>query len=270
MPDVAVSDRARDLLTRLPVFSPVAVKLLRLAADEDASFQEIAKFLSLDPVLAGKVLSMANSGMFGRRVAIRSVLHAIAMLGLRSVSQIAITAAISAGLPRRTSPWVRDWWRHSIATALVAEHVSTSKLAVDFGYTAGLLHAIGQLALFQYGPQEYPKLVHAAYADGADLMTREQAQFGTNHAELAGLMLLEWDLPSDLHDAAAKHHVTGVADPLAAAVHAGCRAAEFKGFGRCGCLEDPRDARPDILPDSLDDYLNRLATEVNRIECSLF
>jgi HD-like signal output (HDOD) protein len=269
MAELAAPDRARDLLTRLPAFSPVAVKLLGLAADENASFQEIAKFLSLDPALAGKVLQMANSGMFGRRATIRSILHAIAMLGLRAVSQIAITAAISHGLPRRTTPWVRDWWRHSIATALVAEHVSTSKLQFDFGYTAGLLHAIGQLALFQYAPQEYPKLANAAYADGVDLMEREQAQFGTNHAELAGLMLLEWDLPRDLHETAAKHHVAGDADPLAAAVHMGCRAAEFKGFGQCGCTEDPRDARPDILPATLDEYLDRLPTEVNRIECSL-
>ncbi len=258
------SDRTRDLLTRLPVFSPVAVKLLGVAADENASLQEIAKLLSLDPALAGKVLRMANSGMFGRRVAIKSILHAIAMLGLRAVSQIAITAAISHGLPRRTSPWVRDWWRHSIATALIAEHVGASKLDYDFGYTAGLLHAIGQLALFQYAPQEYPKLVSTAYADGADLMECERAWFGANHAELGGLMLLEWDLPADLHRAVADHHMAGASDPLAAAIHTGCRAAELRGFGQCGCLE-----HTDDLPEILDDYLDCLATEVNRIECSL-
>jgi HD-like signal output (HDOD) protein len=268
MPDLAVSARTHPLVTRLPAFSPVAVKLLGLVSDDNASFTEIAKMLSLDPTLAGQVLRTANSGMFGRRVAIQSLLHAIAMLGLRTVSHIAITAAISFGLPRRTSPWMRTWWRHSIATALVAEHTGAQELDIDFGYTAGLLHGIGQLALFQQAPQEYPFLADAAYASGADLRQREQERFGSDHAELAGLILAEWGLPANLQHAVAAHHMSDGYGPLARAVQTGCSAAEQRGFGQCGCCAAlPGEASP--WSDKFERYLDGLAIEVNRVECSL-
>jgi putative nucleotidyltransferase with HDIG domain len=253
----------------LPAFSPIAVKLLGLVADENASFQKIAEMLSRDPALSGQVLRVANSGLFGRRVAIQSVLHAIAMLGLRKISQIAITTAISHDLPRRTSPWMRNWWRHSIATALVAEYAATDRLDVNFGYTAGLLHTIGQLVMFQQAPDEYPKLADAAYAEGHDLRACERDRFGVDHAELAGLILAEWGLPANAQDAVLEHHQTDAVDPLAAAVQIGCRAAESRGFGQCGCSHvRPQDvSAPWVV--KLDQFLDGLAIEVNRIECSL-
>ena len=67
-----------QLLKRLPSFSPVAVRLMAMVADENVCFKEVAKLISLDPALSGETLRMANSGLYGRRQEIQSVLHAIA------------------------------------------------------------------------------------------------------------------------------------------------------------------------------------------------
>src|ERR1700739_1231732 len=73
--------RAHHLLKRLPAFSPIAIKLMVMVNDENVSFKEMAKLFSADPVLAGQVLQLANSGLYGRQVApVQSVLHAIAIL----------------------------------------------------------------------------------------------------------------------------------------------------------------------------------------------
>ena len=53
-----------QFLKRLPAFSPVAVRLMALVADENVSFKEVAKLISLDPALSGETLRMANSGLF--------------------------------------------------------------------------------------------------------------------------------------------------------------------------------------------------------------
>ena len=163
-------------IRKLPAFSPVAVKLMLLVADEDVSFKEVAKLFSLDPVLAGQILKLANSGLYGRQVAIQSVLQAVAMLGLKSISRIAITAALTSGFPRPISPWVRDWWRHSIASALIADRAGQGNLSADFGYTAGLLHAVGLLALFRYAPEEYPKLLDPSRTTPAEAILRMGAR----------------------------------------------------------------------------------------------
>jgi len=44
-----------SFLKRLPAFSPIAVRLMALVADENVSFKEVAKLISIDPVLSGEV-----------------------------------------------------------------------------------------------------------------------------------------------------------------------------------------------------------------------
>jgi HD-like signal output (HDOD) protein len=209
--------------------------------------------------------------MYGRQVApVQSVLHAMAILGLKNISRIALTAALSNGFPSRTASWIRSWWRHSIASALIADHLGVAELQLDFGYTAGLLHAIGQLALFQNAPEEYPKLIQDAHANGADILECERSRFGSDHLELSDLILKEWGLPEGLRQAVSERSVSDHDDPLTATVQAGCWYAESVGFGQCGCVPTPAEDPAGHSSKTLDKYLlDVLTIEVNRIECSL-
>jgi len=248
----------------------VAVKLMALVGNEDVSFKEVAKLISLDPALSGETLRMANSGLYARRQEIVSVLHAIAIVGLQRLTQIVVTAALWRGIPNRTATFVKAWWRHSVATALIGDQ--TGALAVDQAYTAGLLHGIGQLALFEHGAEDYVRLVNDSVTDGLDLMENEREAYGTDHAELAGLILEAWGLPEVLQDAAALHHWPNVGGQLADAVQLGCVVAEHVGFGACGCHrqlaagEFPAHVAENIGNKAM---LDVFATEVNSIECSL-
>jgi HD-like signal output (HDOD) protein len=168
--DTGTQARVDQLIARLPAFSPVALRLMTIISDENVSFKEVAKLISLDPALSGEVLKLANSGFYGRRSSVSSIVHAIALVGIRRVSPIVITAAIWKALPRQPSPTVKAWWRHSIASALVAEHLSQQSSGVDSAYTASLLHAIGQLALVEYSRGQYNEIVEMAWSTGADLL----------------------------------------------------------------------------------------------------
>jgi HD-like signal output (HDOD) protein len=268
MPILTGNDRR--LLTRLPAFSPIAVRLLSVMSDDRASFKEISRLIALDPVLAGQVLRMANSGLYGRWVEVSSLLEAIARLGTGRLGQIAVTAALWRGLPRRTAPFVRDWWRHSVAAALVAQQCSQG-VPKDIAYTSALLHGIGQLALFEDAPDGYPNLVARAYAEGLDLLACEREAFRVDHASLAGLILESWGLPEKLCDSVAKHHDAGTSTPLARGVQAGCAGAEYAGFGRCGRHEHLADDIAGPLTELLagDNLLNPLVLSINQIECCL-
>jgi len=255
---------------RLPVFSPVAVRLMGLVADENVSFKEVAKLISLDPALSVQTLRLANSGLYARRQEIVSVLHAIAIVGLDRLTQMVVTAALWRGIPNRTSPFVKAWWRHCVATAITAEQ--TAAVPIDHAYTAGLLHGVGQLALFERGEQSYVDLVNDSITNGLDLHEAERAAYGTDHAELAGLILEEWGLPRVLQDAAARHHWPNLAGKLGEAVQLGCIVAEHIGFGACGChrqlaAEEFSGPVAEIIGNK--PLLEVFAMEVNGIECSL-
>ena len=257
-------------LKRLPSFSPVAVRLMAMVADENVSFKEVARLISLDPTLSGETLRLSNSGLFGRRQEIQSVLHAIAIVGLEKLTHLAVTAALWRGLPNRTSPFMKSWWRHCVATGLIGEH--TAKLPIDHAYTAGLLHGVGQLALFENSGQDYVRLVTDSVSSGLDLQENERAAYGTDHAELSGLILDAWGLPEVVQDAAALHRWPNVGSQLADAVQIGCVVAEHIGFGTCGCH---RQLAAEVLPAPVAEVIGNkplldvFATEVNNIECSL-
>ncbi|MCU1334466.1 MAG: metal dependent phosphohydrolase [Bryobacterales bacterium] len=261
---------ASHFLKRLPAFSPVAVRLMSLVADENVSLKEVAKLITLDPVLSGETLRMANSGLYGRRQPVQSVLHAIAMVGLHRLTRLAVTAALWRGMPNRTSSFMKAWWRHSVAAALIAEH--SSRLGIDYAYTAGLLHGVGQLALFEHAPQDYIRLLNDAVSSNLDLQESERAAFGTDHAELAGVVLEAWALPEVVQDAVALHHWPNPGSELADAVQIGCLAAEHIGFGACGChrqlaAEDFSTPVASVIGNK--HLLEVFAVEVNGIECSL-
>jgi HD-like signal output (HDOD) protein len=259
----------RRLLGRLPAFSPIAVRLLSLLSQENVSLKEVERLIMLDPVLAGEVLRLANSGLYGRRMGVRSILFAIAVLGCGKLSQIAVTAALWRGLPRRTAPFVRDWWRHSIASAFIARQHSIEE-SMDIAYTAALLHGVGQLAMLEDAPIEYPTLVESAYEGEADLLDKERAMFGIDHASLAGMILDSWELPEKLCDVVTQHHDPSSSTRLLAALQTGCVGAEYAGFGRCGCHKAIESGSHEKLAERFTNgYLDLLVATVNGIECSL-
>ena len=268
--ETQAGDVTRQFLKRLPAFSPVALRLMSLVADENVSFKEVAKLISIDPALSGETLRMANSGLFGRRQAVHSVLHAIAIVGLQRLTRIAVTAALWRGVPNRTSPFMKAWWRHSVATALIAEH--TAVVPIDHAYTAGILHGVGQLALIEHSGQDYVQLVNHVVSSGLSLEDAERGVYGTDHAELAGNVLEAWGLPESVRKAAALHHGPKNGGDLAQAVQIGCTVAEHIGFGACGChrllaSQDFPAPIAEVMGNT--PLLDVFATEVNGIECSL-
>jgi HD-like signal output (HDOD) protein len=163
---------------------------------------------------------------------------------------------------------VRDWWRHSIAAALLAQRCGED-LPTDHAYTAALLHGIGQLALFEDAPGDYPRLVERAYAEGRELVDCEREIFHVDHAALAGLILEAWGLPEILCEAVGRHHDAIEDAGLVLAVQAGCAVAEHIGFGRCGCPESADAAAPGAALLANHDLLDSLVVQINQIECSL-
>ena len=93
----AVNYREKALrgLGDLPPFSPILNKLLATLADEDVSFARLAELIEKDTVLAGNVLRLVNSALYGRRGTISSVRHAVSLMGVVKLRNSAMTLSVS-------------------------------------------------------------------------------------------------------------------------------------------------------------------------------
>src|SRR5258706_15865625 len=92
---VSPRDRILGFLDKLPPFSPVLTQLLATLADDDVSFGELAAIIETDAVLAGNLLRVVNSPLYGRIATINSVRHAVAIVGSVKIRNLVLGMSVS-------------------------------------------------------------------------------------------------------------------------------------------------------------------------------
>ena len=221
-------------LSRLPALRPATLQLLSVSVDSDSAIADLENVFKADPVLAADLLILANSPAFGMRATVNSIRHAIALLGLEQTRSLAFAVAMkSYMLAPRWGDTLQDSWRHSIATAVIAEMLaSASGTEVPFLYTAGLMHDVGRLALFQLSGEKYQQVLATEFASVREYLNREKLLFGCGHDDAGAFLAEAWGFPTTLCDCIRFHHwdVAMHAGQLFELVGVACSLADALGF----------------------------------------
>ncbi len=206
-------EKAIKSLGRLPPFSLVLNRLLATLGNEDVSFAKLAMLIEKDTVLAGNVLRMVNSALYGRRGTINSVGHAIAIMGLIKLRNTALSFAVSRMWKNVRTP--RGWSSarfnlHSLATAILSDHL-VQHVPVSYpegAFAAGLFHDLGKLLIATVSVDDSENILRLTSGPEAS-RTSEECELellGCSHAELSALALQHWNLPDPVHLAVRFHH----------------------------------------------------------------
>jgi len=192
-------------LSRLPVLPSAVTEVLRLTESATSSAGAVAQAVQQDPVLAARVLRIANSGYFNFHSSVSGVQQAVTLMGLDLVRSVVVGAAISRLLrPDHTVPGfsLQRFWRHSAMTASGSRGIAqtTPTRGRDDAFTAGLLHDIGALVLACSQPEAYASVLQEGRLSGRPLAWVERRQLGTDHAEVGGVVARHWHLPPALVD----------------------------------------------------------------------
>jgi putative nucleotidyltransferase with HDIG domain len=213
-----------DPVRDLPALPQVVTDLLRLIANDSSSLEDIADSLSHDQALSAKALRLANCSFFGVPGRIVTIQAAVTYLGLRSVSTLLTAAALSNCFPRFTSRRfdIGQYWRHSLSTAIAARELSSfAGLDRDAGFTAGLLHDLGRMALASVAPARYDEVHERRELDDCLMIDAERAMLGTDHCEIGAEVATRWHFADAVVDAIRLHHGLPASDrtDFAAIVH---------------------------------------------------
>lgn len=233
-----------DADTAIPMLPASAQEIIRLALDPDVSVPPVVKAVSKDPVLATRVIQLANSAFSASAKEITTINEAVVRLGTDLVRNVMTSTCMNAlaADPQIYGRNGRDFIDHSVGSAYVAWLLADGageQPAEAFLYT--LLHDVGKLLIvklsrhaMQYGVEPPSK---------ADVETVIEEK----HAEYGGYLLEQWGLPWVLRDPIVWHHTPERAtDRPQAAMVAYCsdRLAHRYGFA---CLEDDFDPLQDPL-----------------------
>ncbi len=147
-----LSQRIDQGAMELPLLPQVAGQLLTLVNDPRADAAKLSALIHQDQALAAHLLRIANSPAYMPRTPILSLQHAVTMLGMSLLSEIAFTASIKAGtfqVPGH-EPLVKYLWHHALASGAYAKEIARlRRYNVESAYLCGLLHCIGKPVLLR-------------------------------------------------------------------------------------------------------------------------
>ncbi len=191
--EIRVSDK-------LPSPSGVALEILRLTRDKNASTTQLAQVLTTDPALAGQMLKFANSAQERTGKEARTINEAVVKLGLAQVRRLALGFSLLSRV--RSGPCeafdYNGFWTSCLATAICGQTLSHRLRGVtpDEAFTCGLLGQIGRLCLASVHPEAYSKVLRKwRHGGDAQLRQLEQEAFSTDHDAITVALFEDWGLP---------------------------------------------------------------------------
>lgn len=185
-------ERIRKGAIELPLLPQVASRILAMVYDPDAEAAKLAALIHQDQALAAHVIRIANSPAYMTRNPVVSLQHAVSMLGMNLMSELAFSASIK-GSAFKVPGWddeVKGLWHYSLASGAYAKEIARMRrFNVESAYLCGLLHGIGRPVVLQ-------TLVALSREQGTTLSKELMHQLLDGYYIQVGLLVADdWGLP---------------------------------------------------------------------------
>lgn len=193
----------------LPSLPRAAVKVLEMVQNPDVDLPQLGKAIEMDPALAGKLLRLSNSSLFGLSREVTSVRQALVVLGLRTVKMAAISFTFVDCLPKgKANSALAGIWRRILTNSMGARLMAPMfGIDTEEAFLAGMMQDIAMLVFAKNEPEAAAELQERLQNDeGAVLIELEEEAFGVHHAHLGAEVLEAWSLPAKLVEAVDRHH----------------------------------------------------------------
>jgi HD-like signal output (HDOD) protein len=201
--NTAAFEFVRELATELsastielPSFPDVALRVQKVLSEDDANADRVVRLLGAEPVLATRVLAMANSVALnpgGKPVT--DLRAAVTRLGFDALRSVAVGFAMAvmrqakafAGIERH----LNVLWQHSVLVASLCFVVArrSHKVNPDTAMLTGLVHGVGKLYILTHSTR-HPAL----FSD----QTTYQRIVRDWHSNIAKALLESWLIADEI------------------------------------------------------------------------
>lgn len=191
----------------LPSIPKVVQELIENFNSDSASADVISKNIQSDPVIAAKVLRLANSVRYGAGRKVASLDSAVVLLGTSTLKTLVIASGVTGSFNKIPGLDAREFWRNSFMVANIAKLIAknASNQDPEVAFTCGMLHNIG-IALMYFGFSD--EMLKIEELDG-NRLEHEQAKFGFDNNAVGAELARLWKFPQVVADALAQQ-----GDPL--------------------------------------------------------
>ena len=192
-------------INSLPSIPRVAQDLIQQFDNPHTSLDSVARNIALDPVIAAKVLRLANSARFRGARESASVEDAAMRLGFNTLRTLVLASAVTGAFQAPPGFDLKGFWAHSFQVASISRLLAKNRgVAVETAFTCAMMHNIGEL-LIQTG---VPELAERLNQNGKDIgaaqrVALETLQLGFGFPEVGAELARRWQLPELIQQAIA-------------------------------------------------------------------
>jgi HD-like signal output (HDOD) protein len=205
-PPVSPSTRSQTVqriqdCTQAKTLAGVVAEVVAMSSSPRGSMGDLVGVLKKDPVVAARVLQVANSARFAtERPMVSTLEEAVRNLGQSAVRNIATSLGVFEICPSGSSDAVElvRCWQHAFAVAAVMDRLVPDVGGAGIAHLVGLCHDLGEIVLRQYFPQERNAAVAEAASADRPLRQTLAKLLGMSHHDFVGVVLARLGLPDPI------------------------------------------------------------------------
>lgn len=192
----------KELESRIPALPEVIRNLLNINYYAETPVTKIAEEIAKDPNLAGEIMRFANSRLFSV-LKVTSLEHAIVVLGVHSVSRIALAFWVKrleeskdlVGYVQKK----RDIALQSFVGAYASKRIAdiTDPFLSTQAFASAAIRSVGRLVIDLHVYAQRNNIIQQVYS-GHDPQTAEEKLLGISFPEATYIICKIWNLPDDI------------------------------------------------------------------------
>ena len=219
----------------LPTLPTALQEVSRLLELPNTTTDQVAKVISVDQVLAAKVLKMVNSPIYGFPGRIGTVKHALVLLGFNVIRGLIISTSVYDDMNRA----MRGLWDHSVGCSLACGELARAlgmKDPEEYA-VAGLLHDLGKVVSALQLPEAKARVDAVVQEQDLPYIDAETQVLGFGHDRINAWLTEHWNLPPAIREGMAFHHKpmsARIYPQMACVVHVGNFMARLFEYGSGG------------------------------------
>lgn len=210
----------------LPSIPKVMMEVSELLAKPTTTTAELSKVISQDQGLVTKILSIANSPLYGLPRKVSTIEFAILILGYGDIKNIVTALSMIESFKIKSDKNLdqKKFWAHSVITGVAAKRVSED-LGFRIGgeaFIAGLLHDLGITVIHKFFHTAFEQICKDVETNNMTYNEAELENLGLTHREIGKFLAEKWNLPPALVDTVLNHETPNNATEnriLTAVVH---------------------------------------------------
>lgn len=193
----------------LPAMSNIMMEVSKLLDDPSTNTNLLSKMIGKDQGLATKILSIANSPLYGLPRKVSTIDFAILIIGYLDIKNIVIALSMIESFKNKTDKNLNqnEFWLHSVISGNASKRIA-SDLGFKIGgeaFVAGLLHDLGIPVIHKYFHTAFDNIVKKG--EGCQsMLNAEFDELGLTHQEIGHFLAKKWNLPDELGEAILFHH----------------------------------------------------------------